>query len=260
MSVTWNDFAWFGGGALLLWLTGALLAYRSAAYKWAVIVSLAGIFLFGGFIVGLWFFLERPPLRTMGETRLLYSWCVVLAGLGVYVKWRYVWIMSFSTLLSAVFVVINIFRPEIHDKTLAPALQSVWFVPHVMAYMFAYGILGCAFLLVLYTILRKKITEKIWLTTDNLVYIGTGFLTLGMLSGALWAKEAWGHYWGWDPKETWAALTWFGYLSYIHLRYRYPQWPGVAWVTMIVAFVFLQICWYGINYLPAAAESLHTYQ
>ncbi len=43
---------------------------------------------------------------------------------------------------------------------------------------------------------------------DTLVYIGTAFLTFGMLSGALWAKEAWGHYWNWDPKETWALITW----------------------------------------------------
>ena len=45
---------------------------------------------------------------------------------------------------------------------------------------------------------------------DNLVYVGMAFLTIGMLFGALWAKEAWGHYWNWDPKETWAAATWLG--------------------------------------------------
>lgn len=260
MGVDWNDFVWFGGGALLLWFSGALLAYKRVGYKWAVGFSLAGLALFGTFIAGLWFFLERPPMRTMGETRLLYSWCVALAGLGVYVKWRYAWILSFSTVLSAVFVAVNICKPEIHDKTLVPALQSVWFVPHVMAYMFAYGILGCAFLLALYAARRNKRQWEILLTADNLVYIGTGFLTLGMLFGALWAKEAWGHYWGWDPKETWAAVTWFAYLAYIHLRHRYPQRPGAARGTMTAAFVFLQVCWYGVNYLPAAAESIHTYQ
>ena len=44
---------------------------------------------------------------------------------------------------------------------------------------------------------------------DNLTYVGLAFMTLGMLTGAIWAKEAWGHYWAWDPKETWAAATWF---------------------------------------------------
>ena len=260
MRLDWNDFVWFGGGALLLWGLGAFLAYRPARYKWAVGFSLAGLLLFATFIAGLWLFLERPPMRTVGEIRLLYSGCVVLAGVGVYLKWRYAWILSFSTLLAAVFVAINICKPEIHDKTLVPALQSVWFVPHVMAYMFAYGILGCAFLLALYAARRKERQEEIGLTADTLVYIGTGFLTLGMLCGAVWAKEAWGHYWGWDPKETWAAVTWFAYLAYIHLRYSYPQRVGAARATMTVAFLFLQICWYGVNYLPAAAESLHTYQ
>ena len=53
---------------------------------------------------------------------------------------------------------------------------------------------------------------------DNLVNVGLAFMTLGMLFGALWAKEAWGHYWSWDPKETWAAATWLGYLCYIHFQ------------------------------------------
>ena len=47
-------------------------------------------------------------------------------------------------------------------------------------------------------------------------------MTLGMLSGAVWAKAAWGHYWAWDPKETWAAATWFSYLAYIHFRLGCP--------------------------------------
>ena len=58
---------------------------------------------------------------------------------------------------------------------------------------------------------------------DNLVNVGLAFMTLGMLFGALWAKEAWGHYWSWDPKETWAAATWLGYLCYIHFRMNRRQ-------------------------------------
>ena len=57
---------------------------------------------------------------------------------------------------------------------------------------------------------------------DNLTYVGLAFMTLGMLTGAIWAKEAWGHYWAWDPKETWAAATWFAYLAYIHFRLGKP--------------------------------------
>lgn len=259
MKMAWSDFVPFGGGALFCWLAGAILAYKLEWHKWTLLFSLAGIVLLGVFIAGLWIGLERPPMRTMGETRLLYSLFVGIVGLGIYLKWRYAWVLSFCTVLSAIFLIVNICRPEIHDKILLPALQSRWFVPHVVVYMLAYGTLGCAFLLNLYAVWQAKGQKELWYITDNLVYIGTGFLTLGMLFGALWAKEVWGHYWGWDPKEVWAALTWFGYLAYIHLRYGYPCWRKAAHVVMIVAFLFLQICWYGINYLPSATESVHTY-
>ena len=85
-------------------------------------------------------------------------------------------------------------------------------------------------------------------------------MTLGMLFGALWAKEAWGHYWSWDPKETWAAATWLAYLVYIHFRRHHPVFYRRVLVVMLVSFVLLQMCWYGINYLPAAqGVSVHTY-
>lgn len=95
---------------------------------------------------------------------------------------------------------------------------------------------------------------------DDLVSVGIAFLTIGMLFGAIWAKDAWGHYWSWDPKETWAAATWLLYLLYLHLRHAYPNHPRPAMALLVVAFVCLQMCWWGINYLPAAqGNSIHTY-
>ena len=88
----------------------------------------------------------------------------------------------------------------------------------------------------------------------------SGMMTLGMLSGAVWAKAAWGHYWAWDPKETWAAATWFSYLAYIHFRLGRPAAHRKALVGLLVSFLLLQMCWYGINYLPSAqGVSVHTY-
>jgi len=108
--------------------------------------------------------------------------------------------------------------------------------------------------------LRKDTTPKQLYITDNLVNAGLAMMTLGMLMGAIWAKEAWGHYWNWDPKETWAATTWLGYLMYIHLhigKSRNHQW---ACLLLIFCFILLQMCWWGINYMPnAQATSLHTY-
>ena len=94
---------------------------------------------------------------------------------------------------------------------------------------------------------------------DNIVYIGFSFLTLGLVFGALWAKEAWGHYWTWDPKETWAFITWLGYLIYIHLRINKPNSVNTPLWILALAFVFLLIAWFGINYLPSAQNSVHVY-
>ena len=107
---------------------------------------------------------------------------------------------------------------------------------------------------------KTSINEEELDITDNLVYVGLSFVTLGMLMGALWAKEAWGHYWAWDPKETWAAITWLSYLAYIHYRRYKPTHPKPALAMLIACFCLLQMCWWGINYLPSAqGVSVHTY-
>ena len=163
-------------------------------------------------------------------------------------------------LLAAVFV--YLFTPLIRVKMLMPALQSPWFAPHVIVYMFAYALMTAATLMALYVLVfrRNKSVEKEMNVTDNLVYAGFAFLTFGMLFGALWAKEAWGHYWGWDPKETWAAITWLCYLLYIHFRLIRPQDGKTACRILLVAFVCLITCWWGVNYLPSARGlSDHTY-
>ena len=215
--MVWDTFIWFGITAALLSAGGAVSALcandhwsvSSVRYRqrrgWAVTMTYMSILVMAAFIVFLWVSLKRPPLKTMGETRLWYSFFALLSGLFTYLRWRYRWILSFSTVLATVFVVINILKPEIHDQSLMPALQSPWFIPHVTVYMFSYSLLGCAFLVAVFGLFKKG--KDMFAAADTLVYIGTAFLTFGMLSGAIWAKEAWGHYWSWDPKETWALVT-----------------------------------------------------
>ncbi|MCR4602882.1 MAG: cytochrome c biogenesis protein CcsA [Prevotella sp.] len=256
--MNWDSFIYFAIVAVLLWAAGAFFAWRSRS-KTAIILTVVGIFVFFTYILSMWVTLERPPMRTIGETRLWYSLFLPLAGLFVYSRWRYKWILTFSTIMAIVFICVNLFKPEIHTKMLMPALQSAWFAPHVIVYMFAYAMLGASFLMALW-LMFKGVSDSALEATDNLVYVGLAFMTFGMLFGALWAKEAWGHYWSWDPKETWAAATWLGYLVYIHYR-RYPHHrPKTALWMLIVCFFLLQMCWWGINYLPAAqGTSVHTY-
>lgn len=259
--MNWDTFIYYAAGAGVCWLMGAVCAFLNRR-GWALGWSGLGSLVFLVFIVGFWMELERPPLRTMGETRLWYSFFLSVVGIGLYGKCRYPWMLGFSTLMSLVFVGINLLKPEIHSKTLMPALQSVWFVPHVIVYMFSYALLGAVTLFAGYLWFRKRPeepTDTEWHLCDNLVRVGWSFLTLGMTMGALWAKEAWGDYWSWDPKETWAMATWLSYLIYLHLRPASRN-TNLLFSWLIFSFILLQMCWWGINFLPSAQGfSIHTY-
>ena len=255
--ITWNDLWLFALISLLLWVAASWLSLRGGSRKAVCLLAIGGLTVFGCYIGLMWHSLGHPPLRTMGETRLWYSFFLPLVGLITYSRWHYRWVLSFSTMLSTVFICINLLKPEIHDKALMPALQSPWFAPHVIVYMFAYATTGVATLLALWQLCRKQDQLA---AIDNLTRVGLSFLTVGMLFGALWAKEAWGNYWTWDPKETWAAATWLCYLIYIHWRRCRPAAVRPALLWLLLCFVCLQMCWWGINYLPSAqGMSAHTY-
>jgi ABC-type transport system involved in cytochrome c biogenesis permease subunit len=201
-------------------------------------------------------------LRTLGETRLWYSVFLPLVGIITYFRWNYRWFITYSLLLSILFLMINYLHPETYEKTLMPALQSPWFVPHVIVYIFSYALLAASSLVAikgLYELYFREFDRNTLHLADNLVYIGFSFLTMGLLFGALWAKEAWGHYWTWDPKETWAFLTWLAYLVYMHFRTFQPRTTMAPLWMLGLAFIILLICWFGINYLPSAQNSVHVY-
>ena len=156
------------------------------------------------------------------------------------------WIYFGIFLFAATFA--YFFFSSYNTKTLVPALQSPWFAPHVFVYIFAYSLLAIAAVV------------AFWKLVDDLVYVSLACMTIGMLFGALWAKEAWGHYWSWDPKETWAAITWFAYLVYVHYRQIPTHKPRLAMWVLLISFALLQMCWWGINYLPSAqGSSVHVY-
>jgi cytochrome c-type biogenesis protein CcsB len=81
-------------------------------------------------------------------------------------------------------------------------------------------------------------------------------LTLGIISGAVWANEAWGSYWSWDPKETWALITWIVFASYIHARLT-KNWQGQKAAFLgALGFVVVWVCYLGVNFL---GKGLHSY-
>lgn len=259
MVLGWNIFPYIASVAIVLSASGAGIALRHKERSTvATLLSVLAIVVMALFVALLWHTLGRPPLRTMGETRLWYSLFMLVAGAATYHRWHYRWILSFSTLMATVFILINILRPEIHDESLMPALQSAWFIPHVSVYMFSYSLLGCATLLAICGIANSKLELRD--VVEKLLYGGIGLFTVGMLTGALWAKDAWGAYWSWDAKEAWAATTWGLFLLAIHLPARQTRRSNVAYYLIVIAaFLSLQMCWYGVNYLPSAKESVHTY-
>ena len=197
--------------------------------------------------------------------------------------------------VTIVFTVITL--AKINFGTLMPALRSAWFIPHIGVYMIAYSLLAVASVLGIVIMikdrLRLRIKDERLNSNDSensetkvispsscvlhpsskqahhllmgLLQTSSCLLLIGMLCGAVWAKQAWGDYWTWDPKECWAMATWMLTLIGIHLKTKSDN-PKVqkTMLVLLVIFVLLsfaamQMTWYGVNYLPSAELSLHTY-
>jgi cytochrome c-type biogenesis protein CcsB len=94
------------------------------------------------------------------------------------------------------------------------------------------------------------------LFNERAMGLGYVLLTAGIVLGAVWANEAWGSYWSWDPKETWSLITWMVYTAAIHLR-RTHRWQGrrMAWLS-VAGFAFVLFTYFGVNYLMS---SMHSY-
>ena len=177
---------------------------------------------------------------------------------------------------------------------LVPALRSNWLMMHVTIMMTSYAalligsLLAIIFLIIkqFYRISKQKITINdsqniiktysynsyivnkydfissinILESLDNLSYrtIGLGFplLTVGIIAGAVWANEAWGSYWSWDPKETWALITWLIFAAYLHTRLN-KSWEGEKPAILATfGFLIVWICYLGVNFL---GQGLHNY-
>jgi ABC-type transport system involved in cytochrome c biogenesis permease subunit len=263
--MTWINFPLYAYLTSALWVVGLLfiMLVKSKTYNWfGAVFLILGVGGLACFTINLWINLERPPFRTLAETRLWYSIFLSVIGIIIYYRWKIFWMLAYTLTLAVLFMFINIMNPDTFDKTLMPALQSPWFIPHVVVYIIAYAFLAVSSLTAikgLVLIQRKYDFEPTLKLADNMVYLGFAFLTFGLLFGALWAKEAWGHYWTWDPKETWALLTWLVYLIFIHFRVNKKHHVKQAFWVLSLAFIILLICWFGINYLPAAQNSVHVY-
>jgi ABC-type transport system involved in cytochrome c biogenesis permease subunit len=149
---------------------------------------------------------------------------------------------------------------------LPPALQSWLFAPHVAVYMLAYIFMAkAAFQAGEQLIGERPAIEQTWIppeqATYELVTLGFPLLTLGLLLGSWWGKLAWGHYWGWDPKELWSLASWLVYVGYFHWRYMYGRKrPRInsLWALTGMAAIIITLLWVNLSRLFAGLHSYAT--
>ena len=181
---------------------------------------------------------------------------MVLSAAGALLSLRKVWnsrlVLILALVLSVAFTILSVARISL--ATLAPALRSLWFIPHLAIYMQAYSLLAIALVTAIVGLGGRVHSLTL---SHQLLRTASSLLLIGMLCGAVWAKYAWGDYWTWDAKECWAAATWLITIAGTHIPSNDRK-RTLATLTAL-AFLSMQVTWYGVNYLPSSSHSLHSY-
>ncbi|HEY3321069.1 MAG TPA: cytochrome c biogenesis protein CcsA [Planctomycetota bacterium] len=229
---------------------------------WLLIAALA---LNGCAIGSMWMEAGRAPFKTLYETLFLYPFCIALVSLVLVRLHRLSLLVPVAAGGAIVCLLYAYNRPDLEYVELPPALQSAWFVPHVITYFVAYAALFISFCLAGLALLKgRKADPSQPIPLDSAAHKAAVFgfvtLTFGLAMGAAWGKSAWGEYWSWDVKENWAFITWLLYLAYHHVR-MLAAWHGrkALWVNM-ACFAAAMFTYLGMHLLPAASGSLHVYQ
>jgi len=213
----------------------------------------------------------HAPFSNLYESLIFFTWTLMLLYLILEWRTKNRTIGTFVTPLAFLAMAYASFSPSIstHIQPLIPALKSNWLISHVITCFFGYAAFAMSFgISIMYLLKRldtsdrgslflKLIPSKAVLDDLNyqMVVIGFLMLTLGIITGSVWAHSAWGSYWSWDPKETWSLITWLVYASVIHTR-LVKGWTGkkIA-ILSIVGFVCVLFTYFGVNYLAG----LHSY-
>ncbi|MCP4268350.1 MAG: cytochrome c biogenesis protein CcsA [Candidatus Brocadiaceae bacterium] len=258
---------------------------------------------FGAFVVGfilntivLWNRMieaQHAPMSDKYESFIFFAWSIALVYLIfelvtifiVKVHESRIGIIGALQCVLAVFMISSALGIDNAIRELPPALQSNWLVTHVICYFFSYSALSMSFSAAIVHLIRKAFVsdkqkegivaasesqKKMDYSFDKLAYIavsiGFPFLTIGLITGSIWAKGAWGTYWGWDPKEIWSLISWLVYLTYMHLPLMLPKTsikksfrPILLSIILLVAFPIVLFTFMGLHKLPSSADSDHIY-
>ncbi len=231
-----------------------------------------GLLMAGVLTRGLW--AERAPWGNMYEFSLASAAAMTGVFLAVSLRRDVRWMGLLITMASLITLGVAVLLLYNDSPQLVPALKSYWLVIHVAAAIiaggaFTVGAAATVLYLVADTAERKPearlagaIAARIpdSRTLDTLAYRVNAFVfplwTFAVIAGAIWAEDAWGRYWGWDPKETWAFITWVVYAGYLHARAT-AGWRGRrAAVVGLIGFACFLINFFGVNLF---ASGLHSY-
>jgi cytochrome c-type biogenesis protein CcsB len=215
----------------------------------------------------------HAPLSNLYESVVFFSWTIVLVFAFIDLKYRYRVIGAFVIPFALLGMAWGQLGLDSGIQPLVPALQSNWLIYHVITCFLGYAAFAVAcgvsimYLLVTRSGLAEEISRKGILAMfppgkilDEINYraiiFGFPLLTLGIITGSVWANYAWGTYWSWDPKETWSLIVWFVYAAFLHARIT-KGWVGrrAAWLS-IIGFAATIFCYLGVNLL---LSGLHSY-
>ncbi|MBR6528046.1 MAG: c-type cytochrome biogenesis protein CcsB [Lachnospiraceae bacterium] len=209
----------------------------------------------------------RLPLTNQYEFATSFAWGIALCYLFFMKKYGFRAMGVFVA--PVVFLIIGYAAMQSREvNELMPALQSNWLSIHVSTAIISYGSFGVAFGVSMLYLFRGKMAEdefrrkelpeleRLDLISYRAISLGFLFLTLVIVTGAIWAERAWGRYWSWDPKETWSLITWIIYALYLHMRLT-KGWRGkkAAWFA-VIGFVCVVFTYIGVNTL---LPGLHSY-
>jgi len=212
----------------------------------------------------------HAPLSNMYESLVFFACMIALIYLVIEYKYKQNIIGAFATPIAFLTMAYASLSPGVNDKIqpLIPALKSNWLIAHVITCFLGYAAFAIAFGISLMYLFKQKTGEEentllahipshnvLDELTYQMVMFGFLFLSIGIITGAVWANSAWGSYWSWDPKETWSLITWFIYATMLHARLM-RDWRGkrLAYIS-IIGFMAVLFTYFGVNLLPG----LHSY-
>lgn len=205
----------------------------------------------------------RVPLANQFEFASGFAWAAAVIAFFLFRRIRQEWVMTAAMPVCFLVLSYAAFQP-MQIKDIMPALRSTWFVLHIGSAAFSYAAFAIAGGLgVSYLAQMKKgkpetdaKMKQIDFLSYRLVCLGFLLLTVVIFSGAIWAEQAWSSWWSWDPKETWALITWIFYAIYLHQRLRL-KWQGKRMAVLsIVAVILVAFTFAGVNLL---LPGLHSY-